>query len=975
MGVSGGRGRLAPGGMACGRGRAPGGARRDKPAVGARGSGRLLLLCALLFTSPLALAQASPWHDWRTLSSEHFHIHFPAEMEEKARRAVAIAERVHARLAPAIGWQPQARTEIVLTDDVDFANGFASPLPYNHIYLFATPPDGIAPLADHDDWLELLITHEYTHTLHLDKATGFPRGARRVLGRHELLFPNLFQPLWMIEGLAVHHETDLERGIGRAQSTLFEMQMRMEVDAGIKPFDQVGMSGITPWPAGNTPYLYGAYFFRFVEEEYGSQAVRELVDHYSNNAIPFLLNRNLRQTLGSDGAELWAAFGDWLAQRFEPQLEAIRAGGVITGERVTEHGFRTAGADAVADDTVYYLRHDADHRPALMRWTPAGTERIARVRPRARIDADAEHGILVAQPEVCRNRQTHYDLYHIDPDSGRERRLTRCARYRDAAWAADGDHIIATRGERGEARIDRLAADGGFVETIWAGDGGAFPGRIDVSPDGETLALALWRPNRGWSLEALDLATGGMDTLTDDATIEGDPAFTPDGSALLFSSEHGGVYNIRRLDLASGEIRTLTHVVGGAFAPSQASADGPLYYIGYHDGGHDLYRLQAPLVERALPTDDAGNRLQPPPEPEPAAGTARPYRPWGTLRPRSWAPLVALSEAVAEIGVSTGGTDVLRNHAYSVTAGRELNEGLNWGGVSYRFADRLQLFAFRSFDYDTRSTDDDSDNDREIERATANDALQAQLALPVIRFERTLAAHLGGGITREHDRFVADGVDPDEDETSGVAGLAVTFNNSERTARAISRNRGRQIRLIGESNAAFGSDFSGEVYTLDWREFLPLGGHHVLALRGVQGWGTERPREFRLGRAAASDLMGAGALFDRRRYALRGYPETFRGSRMRLVSGEWRFPLYRLERSFTRFPIGLHQLSGRIIGESGATWDTGGSPETMRDSVGAELVGDFNAFYLLNFRARLGVAEGLDEGGDTEGYLLLENVF
>lgn len=940
-----------------------------------------LLACVLLVLACIAddaQGQASPWLDWRTLSSEHFNIHFPAEIEDEARHALAIAERVHNRLSPRIGWEPDSRTEIVLTDQVDFANGFATPLPYNHIYLYLTPPDGISSLADHEDWLELLITHEYTHTLHLDRASGFPHGARWVLGRNLLLFPNLYQPTWMIEGLAVHEETDDARGIGRGQSTFLDMQMRMEVASGIKPFDQVSMSGITEWPAGNVPYLYGAHFYRFVEERHGREAVEALVANYSNNVIPFLFNRNLRQTLGTDGADLWAEFEDYLDDEFGRQLRRIRARGLATGRQLTEHGYYTASAEALSDREVYYVRDDGAQPPALMRWTPDGEPReIAELNATARIDAHPQRGILVAQPEVCRNRFIHHDLYVVNPDSGRQQRLTHCRRYRDAAWLPDGEGILATRIAPDGTRIDRLDPNGRQTGTIWRATNGEVPGRIDVSPDGGRLAVSMWRPGRGWALELIDLDSGDRRALTDDATIEGDPAFTPDGRSLLFTSEHGGVYNLRRMNLDSGKTVTMTNVQGGAFSPSQGNDS--LFYIGYTANGHDLFRVTTPQPLEPMPRDVNKTTVteidrSTDRDSASADGETRSYWPWRTLLPRSWFPVLGITEATVEAGFSTNSFDVLRNHAWSLTLAREFREGLDWGSVSYSFADRLHLFAGRAYEYDTRDVEGE-DFDREITRARANDVAQARLDLPWIRLDWTAALHIGAGITRERDRFVAEGVQKKPEETSGVTGLAFTFDNTDRYPRSISRSHGREIRLIGESNEAFDSDFTGRVYTLDWKELIPLGGEHVLALRAVQGWGTEQPREFRLGGATATDLSGPGPMFDRRRYALRGYPNNFRGRRMRLATAEWRFPLFRLERGFIRFPAGLHQLSGRVFTETGATWDEGDDPDRMFDSAGLEVVTDGNLFYRFNPRIRIGVAKGMDRGGEYQGYLLLENAF
>ena len=47
-------------------------------------------------------------------------------------------------------------------------------------------------LTAYDDWLRLVITHEYTHVLQLDMVNGGPETVQKVLGR--IYFPNMFQP-------------------------------------------------------------------------------------------------------------------------------------------------------------------------------------------------------------------------------------------------------------------------------------------------------------------------------------------------------------------------------------------------------------------------------------------------------------------------------------------------------------------------------------------------------------------------------------------------------------------------------------------------------------------------------------------------------------------------------------------------------------------------------------------------------------
>ena len=177
-----------------------------------------------------------------------------------------------------------------------------------------------------------------------------------------------------------------------------------------------------------------------------------------------------------------------------------------------------------------------------------------------------------------------------------------------------------------------------------------------------------------------------------------------------------------------------------------------------------------------------------------------------------------------------------------------------------------------------------------------------------------------------------------------------------------------------ENSDVLDSDFSGSIFTLDWREFFPLGGEHVLALRFVEGWGTDRPDPFRLGGENNAD----NTIFNARDYNLRGYPEglpLLRGRRMQLASAEWRFPLHRTERTLTVPPLGISQLSGSVFVDSGGTWDQGNSPDKYLTGAGLELNADLALFYHLGLRLRLGYARGFNEGGEDRIYLSIGSSF
>src|SRR6185436_2869509 len=100
-----------------------------------------------------------PAYRYRTLFTEHFSIHFHQGEEALARRLAAIAEDVWRRLGAPLGVQPPSHTNVVLVDQSDLSNGFATPFPYNTIVVTAAWPAGAESIGKTDDWLRLVFSH------------------------------------------------------------------------------------------------------------------------------------------------------------------------------------------------------------------------------------------------------------------------------------------------------------------------------------------------------------------------------------------------------------------------------------------------------------------------------------------------------------------------------------------------------------------------------------------------------------------------------------------------------------------------------------------------------------------------------------------------------------------------------------------------------------------------------------------------
>jgi Dipeptidyl peptidase IV (DPP IV) N-terminal region len=937
---------------------------------------KIILTVTLFLTAYSALA-VDPTHNWKSVETDHFYIHFSEQSQVLASKAARIAENAHKKLSPVLDWVPEDKTHLVISDETDQPNGYAIPFPYNRSVLFIAPPDTTNTLEDYDDWLDTLITHEYTHILHLDKATGAASKLRKIFGRHFLLFPNIFQPAWFIEGLATHYETDEVQGIGRGQSSLFKMMMRAEVANGIKPVSQVNLR-IRSWPMGTTAYLYGVHFYQFIEQRYGEQAVKVLIDNYSNNVIPFMINTNTKQIFKKNITELWSEFEEWLKQTYQPQIEDIERKGLTEGKFITQNGYFTGEVNSLSDNKTYYIRQGAFNYQALMVINAEGVHKeVIEIHRGARMDVHKDKGVLLAQPEYCDEYNRYYDLYIVDHDGNRLNKITECGRYRSASWSADGANILAVHTDKGISQLHILNARGEKQSVVWQGKDNEVIGQPDWSANGKYVVAAVFRPGTGWNIELFDIEKKKWDKITNDKYIDAQPEFNEKGDSFVFSSDRNGIYNIYRYELKQKTLTQLTKVKSGAFQPSQLNKRSPLYYVGYHSNGSDIARLKQANDLTNVEIEDTGITERPGISYQAVnINKETDYSPWSSLAPRWWFPYFFIDENQSELGFSTSGNDALGIHNYFIQAAYDTENQYSVGQINYSYSNRLQLGM-------RRSTDIFLDSNGNFSRARKDDDAFIALMFPYTQEKYRWNFIFGAFTSKTSDARLAPLESSAADFEDNLLGAAITFDNPRRYIRSISANDGRSVRLIAESSDLIDSDFSGEVYTLDWREYLPLGGQHVLALRLAEGYGTKQPEPFVLGGEENNfevidvilNSIGGDPLFGRREYALRGYDEghvELIGRRMQLASMEWRFPLDLVERGYMSPPLGLIQYSGSLFADTGATWQAGHSPDKYYTGVGLELHADVSLFYGLNIRMRLGVAKGLDKIiGDERAYFSL----
>ena len=933
--------------------------------------------CALLLALATGAAAASlfdPRLTFRTLRTEHFVIHFHQGEEALAQRLAVIAEDAWQALQRTFALTPPARTQVVLADQTDLANGYATPVPYNTIVIYTVTPAGAE--FDFDDWLRLVFTHEFTHVVHLDRSEGWARVARTIFGRTPLAFPNLFLPAWQIEGLATYHESAIT-GSGRMHAGDFRAIVDEAARAGaLEPLDRVN-GGLTDWPGGTGVYAYGVGFHQYLADRFGSARFAELAEATARS-LPYLSSRAFARVYGEPLGALWREYAASL-DRLPPGSKAEDI-----ARRLTHHGFSVRAprfdryrCEGCPAEIVYSVTNPAGF-PSMFRVGLDGNppERVTR-RYLGSATAPGRDALYFDQLEFRRNVGVYSDLYALDRGGGRVRQLTREARLLDPDLSADGRALVCVQdrpGQRDLVLVDVAPAQGTELTpvTLIAEAGTQFNGPR-WSPDGRTIAVERHRTGAMPELVLIDVASKAIRVLASaPLTRIVTPAWRPDGRAIVAAVARGEeTFNLVEFASDGSGARQLTRTTGGATWP-EVSPDGrTIVFVGYTIGGFDLF---------AMPYPTAGGEevrfaaAQPAPElPMPPVRQAAPYSPLQTLKPTSWEPVVESDSDQLRIGLATGGFDVLGYHAYAAAATwlaaspedapRPNLASPDWQG--YYAYDRWRPTFFASASSETSFFGGPATAEGTPALATRRERqLQAGVLFPIRHARVTHAALFS--VVRAVDDFTLPGgvLSRHRVPLRGAweTTTARTYGYSISPEHGIAAGATTEIVRHG-----LGSFADATVTTADARAYLPaLAPHHVVALRlagGVSNGDETVGRTFRLGGdEPALDV----ASFDSDAFSLlRGFrANSFAGTRVAVANAEYRWPIARPQRGIGTWPIFLHSLHGTLFADAGHAWTTRSfRSSAIKTSFGAQLSANLVAGYFAPITASVGAAWGHDGSG------------
>jgi hypothetical protein len=910
------------------------------------------------------LAQATrydPRLRFRTLSTPRFSIHYHQREEPLARRLASLAQEVAADVDARLG-SPRGRVHVILVDQSDQSNGWATVIPYNVIEIAAAPPPSFSVIGNTDDWLRIVFTHEYTHVVHLEKSSGWFGSLRRVFGRVPLFYPNLTLPDSLVEGIATREESALT-GLGRIQAGDFRMFLARAAAAGrFAPLDRA-TGAMIDWPSGHTPYLYGGFFHEYLARIYGPESLGRLADETASR-LPYLGSLAFREVYGKSLGALWKEFE---ADVRSGGPDRLRQGSVGAGSRarVTHHGFTVTSPLFTRDGRIFYSVGDPHGFPALMELRADGSSReVARRYGGSRL-AEGRGELVFDQLEVVAQVDLQSDLFAVGTDGGRVRRLTRHARAADPDVSPDGETIVCTVQETGRRILATLRIPApGVIATPspWLAEAATEFTAPRWSPDGRVIAAERRRLGGPSEIVVIDATTRSVRTVVSSARGRNTlPAWLPDGSGLLYSSDRdGGPFFLHAVDLATGSTRRLPAAGIGAHAPALSHDGRRLLIVGYSADGYDLYAVssEGDVWESVAP---AVEQTEIPSPPRPVAFDAAidggAYRPWPTLVPRFWLPIVESDAGDMVVGAATGGSDALGRHVYAGAFGWNVDRDRPDVRLDYAYARwRPTLFA-------SVATDTDSWRAGEIRSREVS----AGALFPVrrVRWNSTAMAALFASSDTVDCPACAEPVHVRSRRGALRAGWRIS--SAKAYGYSISAEEGTSLALTTELTRRFlGADADATAVVADARHYLRVFPRHgVLAARvaGAASWGDEPLRRVFAAGGAGPQLAGFSVDLDAIGL-LRGFEESdLIGERATVVNIDYRFPIGWVQRGIGTWPVFLRSVHGAVFADAGHAWDRTFERSDVRRSVGGEL--SFDAVFGSSFG--MTIATGVAWRRDRDG--------
>lgn len=577
-----------------------------------------LIIIALFFLTKLnaQFNEYYPEYEWLTIKGEHVQVHYHPEAERTARTVAKIADDVWGPITSLYEYDP-GEVHFVIKDVNDFANG-ASYFFDNKIEIWASSLN--SDLRGAHNWLRNVISHEFTHMVQIQASMKLNRSVPAIYlqflnyedkRRPDILygFPNFIAsypiatvnvPAWFAEGTAQYMRTEFDYD---RWDTHRDMILRSyALDGKMLTWNQMGVFNKTS--LGNeSVYNAGFALTRYIAQKYGEDKLRTIsqqLGEFEN----FSIDGAIEDVLGISGQELYNEWSDYLVADYRERMKDVIAN-EKSGKVIADEGFGNFYPTFSEDGKriAYVSNKEADYfglSTLFVYDTETGKELpvMFNVRSTSSFVPGTNKIVYSKLTEDNENWINIHDLYVFDFDTWDETRLTHGLRADNPTVSPDGKKIAFVYQKDGTSNIGMVDINGENFRRITLYENGEQVFNPKFSPDGSFI-LFDYSYHHTRDIAKIDVSGANLEYVIQTNDDERNGVFGKDGK-LYYSSDKTGIFNIYEYDMAAGESKRLTNVIGGAFMPA-VNDNGDIAYAGYTSDGYKIFTLESDETE---PVDD-----------------------------------------------------------------------------------------------------------------------------------------------------------------------------------------------------------------------------------------------------------------------------------------------------------------------------------------------------------------------------------
>ncbi len=482
--------------------------------------------------------------DWQIMRTEHFDVYFYPEMRDLAEIGAAVAEEAYGRLEGVTNHNINRRIPLI------FYSNHSHFQQTNTVGSFI--PEGVGGFFEFIKGRVVIPStgsiYDFKHVINHELVHVFTRSKmNRVFRDHRKgLFRGI--PLWFVEGIAEYWS--------EGWSSRAEMIIRDAVLAGYV----VPLSQMDRIYGSFLMYKEGQAICKYIAEKYGEEKLLQL---YENAWKADSFSDVMKLTIGLNYKEFDQEWLYHLKKAFWPLLEENDAPKMVT-QKVTKQGINT--------------------KPAF--YAQGSEERVAFVANRIGYSNIYTKPLLAedksARVEVKGERTSDFEAFYllrskIDVNPKGELTFVSRSGARDALYTFD-----LTSG--------KVLQKFDFADLVSLSS-------PNWAPNGSRIVFSATGFGGRTDLYIVELRTGELVRLTSDFFDDRDPAWSPDGEAIAFSSDRthfgrDGFKNLFLYHLPTGQIQHITNGQHNDFSPTWSPNGKRLAFTSDRDGAFNIWMIE-----------------------------------------------------------------------------------------------------------------------------------------------------------------------------------------------------------------------------------------------------------------------------------------------------------------------------------------------------------------------------------------------